>query len=52
MQFRIRPSLLRKSMKRALNLKDNLEPYCVITFGYSKESKITRRKSLDIFIIK
>jgi len=41
-----------KMMKRILNLKAGLEPHCVITLGYSKESKITRRKSIDIFIEK
>jgi nitroreductase len=39
------------SLKRVLNLKKGLEPYCVITLGYSEESKITRRKSLDVFLI-
>jgi len=39
-----------KSIKRVLNLKQNLEPHCIITLGYSKESEITRRKSLDVFV--
>ena len=40
------------SLKKILNLKKELEPYCVITLGYSGESRVTRRKSLDTFIIK
>ena len=35
------------AVKRILRLPDYIEPYCIITLGYSNEKKISKRNSLN-----
>ena len=35
------------AVKRVLRLPDDIEPYCIITLGYSSEKKTSKRNSLN-----
>lgn len=35
------------AVKRILRLPDDIEPYCIITLGYSNEKKTSKRNSLN-----
>lgn len=39
-----------KAVKRVLRLDNKVEPYIILTLGYSDENKVTKRKSLNYFL--
>lgn len=38
------------AVKRILRLPDHIEPYCIITLGYSNERKTSKRNSLNYYL--